>query len=102
MEKQIFTLKDQYKAKLGIKLSRNEKRKGEKELEYFQKEIEPFIFEFEQQIFDETSPFSYKKIYNSFLESMIATCEQLNRFKFKVIQVDTYFFQETYKPLELN
>lgn len=102
MENNTFTLKDKYKARLGIKLSRNEKRKAERELQHFKKEVEPFMVEFESQLFDDSIKRTYNEIYNSFLETIVLTCEQLNRFSFEIIQVNPYFFHHEYKPLELN
>ena len=100
MEKQIITLKNPYNAKCGVKLSRSEKRKAEKELLHFQQHVEPYIEEFEGIVFDENHRLSYKQVYNRFLEGLVKVCDNLNKFKYKIIQVDTYFFQETYKPLE--
>lgn len=102
MEKQIFKLRNKEKQRLGIKLSRNEKRQAERELKHFHEQVEPFMVEFESQLFDDSIKRSYNDIYSSFLETIILTCEQLNRFEFKIIEVDPYFFHNEYKPLELN
>lgn len=101
MEGAIITLKNTYKLKYGIKLDRTERRRAEVELDHFTKEVEPIVFEFEEKLFDENMYPNYQPLYNEYLEKITKLCESLNKVKYRVIAVDNYFFNETYKPLEL-
>lgn len=101
MEKQLITLKNPYKTKYGIKLSRNERRRAEIELKIFEKEVEPLIAEFEDDLFkDFAEEIDYKWLYSEYLERVTKLCNWLNKQQFRVIQADNYFFYETYRPLE--
>lgn len=101
MEKQLITLKNPYKAKFGIKLSRNERRLAEKEIKVFETRIEPIVSEFENELFDEFDE-TYNDLYSYYLDQITRICNWFNKYSFKIIQVDNYFFHETYKPLECN
>jgi hypothetical protein len=97
----IITLKNTYKLKYGIKLDRTERRRAKIELDHFAKEVEPIVFEFEKRLFDEIRDMNYQPLYNEYLEKITKLCDFLNKVKYRVIAVDNYFFNETYKPLEL-
>lgn len=101
MENQVLNLKDKYKAHYGIKLSRNEKRRAIIELKIFEIEVETLINAFESDLFQDNLD-DYNYLYKMYLENITKLCDWLNKYRFKIIQVDNYFFSETYKPLEFQ
>lgn len=100
MDKQLITLKNPYKAKFGISLSRNEKRRAKVEMDEFVLKIEPIVEEFEKDLFNTPDKVDYNFLYGLYLEKITKACDWFNKHRCKVIQVDNYFFHETHKPLE--
>jgi len=100
MENQVLILKDKYKAHYGIKLSRTEKRRAILEFKIFEVEVEPLINEFETELFEDKTEKSYGDLYKNSLEKITKLYDWLNIHRFKVIEVDNYFFSKTYQPIE--
>lgn len=82
------------------KLSRSEARKAKREYDHFLKEVEPIEIEFCDELFDESPGFNYHSLYSHYLCKLNELVEYLNRYKYKIIEVDSHFFEKNYKPIE--
>ena len=60
------------------------------------------IEDFVEQIFDSPEKFKYLVIYQHYHDIWNQTCNQLNKEKFKMIQIDAEFFAREYSPNQLK
>ena len=88
-----------FKYKKSYKRTRGEKRRMKIEIDHFVKNVEPIELEFIDEVLEENN-LSYREIYLFYLEKLRRLCQFLNENKYKVIEVDAYFFVKKYKPIE--
>jgi hypothetical protein len=82
------------------KSTRIERRRAKKELERLTEEVKPLEDEFIQLLFQDNF-ISYNSLYNDYHSRITSLIEWLNNIVFKSIEVDTYYFSDKYKPIEI-